>query len=230
MIITDNFVYIHVPRTAGATAESIFIRDYNLRMSPSQHDTLVDVDEESYVGKYIFGFVRNPFSSEYSYWRHSLKLREWPEVTFEDWIKFRYAENGFEDLLSKYTFQDFHQQFIWIRHSLMRNPQAGFFSDKTGKCAASRIFKFEHLHDSWQEITESIGIDMMGVEYTPASEEYKDHYNDFTYSLVASARKYDLDLFGYTFDDNGDNDCTLDYDLGSPVNPQYCFNRDFINL
>ena len=47
MIVGENFVYIHVPRTAGTTAEDLFRSRHGLEpIHNEQHDIFADLEEE----------------------------------------------------------------------------------------------------------------------------------------------------------------------------------------
>ena len=100
MIKNDKFVYIHVPRTGGCTVEDLFEKKHGLVYS-QQHDTVRDLGTEDY-GKFIFGFVRNPYAQEYSNWTLHCVNTDWPPLSYEEWIRLRF-DNAIEELKEKYV-------------------------------------------------------------------------------------------------------------------------------
>jgi len=233
-MIGDNFVYMHLPRTAGASAEGVYLWTYDIGYSKEQHSSALNIDEED-KNKFIFGFVRNPYSWEYSFWKHTTNFwkvaDKFPQITFEDYIRYRYVDENQDRLRSTYEFFPNHDFWLDNIYNFCRNPLAGFFSDWDGQCIASKIYKFEYLEESWQDVTNITGYDLMRFEWRPPSYEYRDHYTDFLYDVVTSGRRFDLELFGYTFDGNGTNNCRTDYTIGPGLqHHRYCFDRDFINL
>ena len=95
MIKKDNWVYIHVPKTAGTTTENLFRDNHNLIVKDEVHTTVYDIEDKK--DKFIFGFVRNPYSSEWSLWNYC--QNSWGIfLEFDEWCAFRFG--GKRDELS----------------------------------------------------------------------------------------------------------------------------------
>ena len=200
MIKNDKFVYIHVPRTGGCTVEDLFEERYGLKYT-SQHDTVRDLQPEDY-GKFIFGFVRNPYAQEYSCWTLHCVNTDWPPLTFEEWVRLRF-DNAIEELKEKYVHGTKHRQKHVISSleygtRFCIRGQRDFYQ-KGDVILASKIYRFEELKESWDEISDRIGLDMR-FETWPASDKYKQFYNEYTYDTVTKKRCRDLQTFNYTFD------------------------------
>ena len=201
MIKNDKFVYIHVPRTGGTTVEDLFEKRHGLVYS-QQHDTDRDLEPEDY-GKFIFGFVRNPYSQEYSNWTLHCVNTDWPPLTFEEWVRLRF-DNAIEELKEKYvhgTEQRQNHVLDCLDHGtkFCIRGQRDFFQ-KGDVILASKIYRFEELKESWDEISNRIGLDMRFDTYPP-SDKYKQAYNEYTYDMVTRVRCRDLQTFNYSFDD-----------------------------
>jgi len=227
MIIGEQFVYVHVPITDGHVPEGILLHALNGKMSSGQHECAASI---STANKYIFGFVRNPYDWEYAYWQYTLKLKNWPNITFEDWVRFRYIDDDIFNICSKYQFKDKHIPFLHIRHNLLVNPQAGMYCNMSGLCIANKIYKYEFYNENWEDFFNNARRPDIKVDGITLNEDYKNFYNDFTYETITKYRQFDLKLFGYGFESNGENNVSIEYDMGVPINQNYCFNRDFINL
>jgi len=200
MIITDKFVFIHVPRTGGTTVEDLFKERHGLKYY-HQHDGVRELKESDY-DKFIFGFVRNPYAQEFSCWALHTNFgdSDWPQLTFDEWVKLRF-DNGYNDMVEKYSVgtkkrKEYVIKCLQYGKTFSINGMYDFFLDDENICRASKIYKFEELSDSWKEITEIIGIDMT-FETWPASERYKEYYTDYTYQKVTENRKTDFEMFGY---------------------------------
>ena len=55
MIQKDNWIYLHIPRTAGSYIESLFRKHYDLVYEVDHHSTVYDIENQK--DKFIFGFV-----------------------------------------------------------------------------------------------------------------------------------------------------------------------------
>jgi len=200
MIITDKFVFIHVPRTGGTTVEDLFKERHGLKYY-YQHDGVRELKESDY-DKFIFGFVRNPYAQEFSCWALHTNFgdSDWPQLTFDEWVKLRF-DDGYDDMVEKYSVgtkkrKEYVIKCLQYGKTFSINGMYDFFLDDQNICRASKIYKFEELSDSWKEITEIIGMDMT-FETWPVSEKYKEYYTDYTYQKVTENRKTDLEMFGY---------------------------------
>jgi hypothetical protein len=231
MIIGDNFVFIHVPRTAGTTAEDLFRSKYGLEpIYGEQHDIFANLEEHDRQ-KFIFGFVRNPYSQEFSNYFYHTQQSGWPHISFEEWVRLRF-DDEIKELEDKYINQKiiistnkkkYYRECFDYGSVFCNNSQYGFFCDEYGKCRASKIYRYEELGESWEDISERIGMDMRFSEISQdhPSEIYKEYYNDYTYDKITEVRKKDLELFGYTFDGYS-GECSVNYSNGR-IPKDYCY-------
>ena len=207
MISTDKWVYIHVPKTAGTYVENLFLKHYDLMVEDEIHTTVYDIKDKK--DKFIFGFVRNPYSSEWSLWNYC--HRSWGIFKdFDEWCAFRFGgkrEEGYE----KYEHLPVHmhdgsrngsKMQLDYCYDLFIRSQAGYFCDENQKCIASQIYRFEELRESWNDIQKRIDVDiqMNFDDSVYQSSDYKEVYTDYSYDLVSKYKAKDLEVFGYDFD------------------------------
>jgi hypothetical protein len=207
MIIGNNFIFIHVPRTGGTIAEELFFERYNLPLIGYEHNTIRELEDVGFgydldveYNKFIFGFVRNPYAQEWSCWKLHCLDSDWPPLTFDEWIKLKF-DNGIEEIKEKYVVgtkkrKEYVTTCLEYALEFSGNGQYDFFLDSNGMCRASKIYRFENLEESWKDISNVIGLDIT-FDVIPDSYEYLKHYNDYTYQKITENRKTDLETFGY---------------------------------
>jgi len=229
MIKKDNWVYIHVPKTAGTTVENLFRDNHNLIVEDEVHTTVYDIEDK--IDKFIFGFVRNPYSSEWSLWNYC--QNSWGIfLEFDEWCAFRFGgkrDEGYEkyEHLPVQTYdgsRDGSKTELDYCYDLFIRSQAGYFCDENKKCIASKIYRFEQLRESWDDIQKRINMDIkMNVVERLHKDDYKKVYTDYSYDLVSKYKAKDIELFGYNFD-GFEGDCPLDYSVDY-VGKNYAYTR-----
>tara|TARA_B100000427_G_scaffold124065_1_gene103258 strand:- start:309 stop:962 length:654 start_codon:yes stop_codon:yes gene_type:complete len=217
MIKNDNWVYIHVPKTAGTTTELLFEKQYFLKVEDEVHTTVYDIEDKK--DKFIFGFVRNPYTYEWSIWNYHKK--SWGIFDeFDEWCAFRFDDKK-DECYEKYPKKKGELDYGYI---LFIRSQAGYFCDENKKCIASKIYRFEQLRDSWDDIQNRINMDIkMDVYDRVYKDDYKRDYTDYSYDLITKHRAKDIELFGYNFD-GFEGDCPLDYSVDY-VGKNYAYTR-----
>ena len=217
MIKNDNWVYIHVPKTAGTTTELLFEKQYFLKVEDEVHTTVYDIEDKK--NKFIFGFVRNPYTYEWSIWNYH--KNSWGIFDeFDEWCAFRF-DGKKDECYEKYPKKKGELDYGYI---LFIRSQAGYFCDENKKCIASKIYRFEQLRDSWDDIQNRINMDIkMDVYDRVYKDDYKRDYTDYSYDLITKHRAKDIELFGYNFD-GFEGDCPLDYSVDY-VGKNYAYTR-----
>jgi hypothetical protein len=219
MITQNNWQYVHIPRTAGTHAEQLFLTRHGLDITHSQHAIIGD--ESITQQKFRFGFVRNPYAQEYSSWELHCVDTDWPRITFEDWVLWRYVDPV---IAKTYDFSAVPDNETYGRLFNI-NPSAGYFCDYSGVCCASKIYRYEELQSSWADISVHIGLDM-NFPINSISERYKSAYTNRIFDIITEHRHTDLELFGYGFD-NYTGDCSINYEIGPIKQQNYYMTREF---
>ena len=195
MIQKDNWIYIHVPRTAGTSVEQLFQKHYNLYSEIDHHSTVYDIKDKKDKDTFIFGFVRNPYSVEWSLWRYCKGSWEIP-FTFDEWCAYRF------DGKSNEGYAKYPRPSNEADYNLYVREQVGYFCDENKRCATSAIYRFEELRESWNDIQKKIDVDiqMNFVDSVYQSLDYQEVYTDYSYDLITRYKARDLEVFGYDFD------------------------------
>ncbi len=218
MIIGDDFVYIHVPKTGGSSFEKMMRERHDLHVQGDQHDTAADIPEE-HRDKFIFGFLRDPIGAERSNWRYHRGSWHSPEMTFEGWCEWRYGDKGVEYGDTTLKLKEIEVEYGYIFNT---RPSVGLLCGADGQCVVDRIFRFENLTESTEILSDTLGIDCSlegyhalksqvdvfeGDEVTPRCEE-----------LIRKAKGIDFTVHGEPGEISTEFHC--------PTAPNYCYTRD----
>lgn len=221
MIITNNWVYVHVPKTAGSSFEQMMGERHGMDTTNDPHSTVRDLPDYNRKHSFIFGLMRDPLIAECSNWRYHQFSWKAEEMTFEKWCEWRFTdkpeEYGFELGLNK-TQVEYGYLFA-VR------PSAGYFCDEEGKCLAHRIYRFEDLGNTMIEISEMIGLDcrleedfkQMTYNWSRGKEKYEPHLTDRARELVHNAKAIDFKLHGA--------EGIIPTDFTCPTFPRYAYTR-----
>lgn len=201
MNIGPNFVYLHIPKTAGSSFEEMLEKKHNIRRQVRLHQHAAAIDiPECHRDKFIFGFVRHPVLAEYSNYRyHKFSWGGTEDFNFSSWCYWRFGQ------YDKNYAKRFRLAQRQIDHGWNFNihPQAGYFTDETGKCIADKIYRFEDLQSSLADIQEKIGLDCnlkgrQNMAYNwgtigTKKENYWDDIKEEDVELIRQAKRFDFD-------------------------------------
>tara|TARA_B100000945_G_scaffold96493_1_gene75416 strand:- start:7794 stop:8468 length:675 start_codon:yes stop_codon:yes gene_type:complete len=219
MIVGDSFVYIHVPRTAGTTAEEYLKKHHGVTNQEENHTSVIDIREED-RNKFVFGFVRNPFTFEWSLWKYHSE--SWQIFfDFDEWLAYRFGDTNYDEMVRKYPHREDELKYCNV---LFINNLAGYFCDVQGRCIADKIYRFEELKESWEDISKRIDLDMnFPIDIPPYSRRYLTDYTEYGRRIIEKNRHKDMEIFGYSFEDFSGN-CPLDY-VYDDIQANYAYVR-----
>ena len=197
MIIGSNFVWIHVPKTAGSSFEQMMEKRHGLPVYGEQHDTARDIPAE-HRGKTIIGFMRDPLNAEVSNWRyHNFSWENNGTFTFERWCQWRYEEDerwGY--------FMGLNQKDVVYGHKFNVRQQAGYLCNEEGHSIADHIFRFDELESSLAKVQEITGLDcdlseFFGMSYGwgRGKEDYSKHVTPKAEAILRKAKPLDFRLW-----------------------------------
>jgi len=180
MVINEdlNFIFVHVPKTAGQTIHRSLPRP---RRNPwLTHANLDDVGKGD---KFAFGFTRNPWDRMVSLYSFILQ-RTWP-----DGLDGRVRELGFKESLINRKLGDYTHPRDGQNDSLL------WLSD------CDYVGRFESLQEDFNIIMEIIGISphTIGKMNQSRHGDYRNYYDDVSAEFVEIEHKETIDRFGYTF-------------------------------
>ncbi|WP_024611175.1 sulfotransferase family 2 domain-containing protein [Pseudoalteromonas sp. TB64] len=215
----DNCLFVHVPKVAGQSVESVFLKraglswhqrdafllkqNKQLKLGPprlahltaSEYIKLGYVTQHEFDGLYKFSFVRNPWErilSEYQYRAY--------RCSFKDFLLKQFPTVKDDNY---YTGDDLYRHVI---------PQAEFVCDKQGKLMVDFIGRFEKLTKDFAKVSNFIADEPLLLPHKnktslsfkrflqPKSKHYSDYYCDKTEQFVARYYAQDIELFNYSFD------------------------------
>lgn len=191
MIVCDNnipYAFVHNPRSSGTSISEYLTNCAGGRMLTNifelrcrLHSVYAEeVRYRRFDNHFVFGFIRNPFSREYSLYK-LFNRRINPNVSFKQWL--------FE----------YYDQYS--------RPQYGFFCDTTGELKVN-LYRFEERESSMRAIAQRLNLDAERfISYNSkdsvnfnVEDSYIEAYDNEMIDFVAEKRKVDLEAFGYTFD------------------------------
>jgi len=199
MQVNGDLMFVHVPKTGGESVTQVLNPHTNYMFD--QHDTLFRAfraEPETFVTRYRFGFVRNPFDREVSNYFWHTKQNDKVDIEFGDWIKWRYGENT--KILAYKNFKD--PDTYWYHKGFGRNPQVGFFVNPAGDWLHNFIGRFETLQEDWEVIANKFNLQkkLPYAQKTERDADYRIYYTDELVDIVAEAHKADLIAFNYDFE------------------------------
>jgi chondroitin 4-sulfotransferase 11 len=199
MIITDKYLFIHIPKCAGKSIGQMFASDYGTVSWNKTHDremvhgTLQEIKEShSNVGdRFIFTFIRNPFErvvSSYAY----LSKRIGVVGTFEDFL---YKRAVYQKKLTDPSLKKVVEILLDIR------PCYDYLCDEHGRVLIDFIGRFEQLQQDFDLLRYMLHLDLSTLKHKNKSihKQYKKYYNQQTREFVQKRFEMDLDHFKYSF-------------------------------
>ncbi|MBW3019659.1 sulfotransferase family protein [Candidatus Woesearchaeota archaeon] len=137
------------------------------------------------------------------------KLKE--EGLPENKTSFAVVSNPWERLVRRYNdIENPHVSFdkyvdcLGRGGEFLRFDQTYFISNDKGEIIVDEIIKYENLKQDLKKLCEKEGImsiDRLKGNFEPV-KDYQKYYNEETKKKVEEFYKRDIELFGYTFDDN----------------------------
>lgn len=167
----DKCLFVHIPKAAGQSVESVFVKRSGLtwetrealllkpnnnpkkgpprlaHLTASEYVGLGYVSSDQFAQFFKFSFVRNPWArlvSEYNYRR--MQGIEAYQQEFKRFIFEGFPNENADDYA---TAQDFYRHVI---------PQWRFLYDERGTCLVNFIGKFESLQQDFDKVCEQLVI------------------------------------------------------------------------
>ncbi|MEL0654876.1 sulfotransferase family 2 domain-containing protein [Pseudoalteromonas issachenkonii] len=214
----DNCLFVHIPKVAGQSIESVFLqraglqwderdsfllkKNTNSKFGPPRlaHLTAREYIELGYLSLeqfstlFRFSFVRNPWQrilSEYQYRGYNCSFKS-------------FLLNQFPTIKS----DNYHSGDDLYRHVI---PQAEFVCDQQGKPLVDFIGRFESIADDFSYISERITGQALALPHKNKTvsrfkrllpsrpRHYTDYYCDKTEQFVAQYYAQDIEMFDYSF-------------------------------
>lgn len=197
--LNSSFAFFHNPRTSGSSISECLIRHGGVESKANHYLPIHSIFayESKYRNldnHYKFGFCRNPYSREYSFYSLHKKFSKYVEKlnipTFKHYIIKKWAEGVLLDSSSQ---------------------QYGYFCDTDGKLQVN-VFKYEERVKALKHIGEKIKINLNPEHRASPDGDYRynigltldkhytEMYDNEMIDLLEPKFRLDMDAFGYTFD------------------------------
>jgi hypothetical protein len=203
-----EFIFIHVPKTAGRSVHSSLLDAFNMEYSWPDNNLGGHVSSVNYQSRYKeeydkffkFAFVRNPWdrlvsaffymSNHYIRPQCPFLKRERPHESFETFIK--------EDLPR------------FLLHTHVR-PQSFWVCDEDGEVNVDFVGRFESLNEDFKNVCNKLNAGNQKLKFTNrhdsrknghgagSSKPYWEFYDKQMVDIVGDLFFQDVKTFGYNF-------------------------------
>jgi len=195
-----KFIFIHIPKTAGTSIESLFVPNAGKRDVPFKHTTfnkLHKMSPDMCRDYFTFTFTRNPYSLLVSTYNWSKNPKNIGQRNKSRWF-------------SKHTFKEFilslnsppgrlscRTPVSWI----VPDSQYSYIQSSDGAINLDYIGKVERLQQDFDIICDKIKINRQQLPHVNETNQkhYSEYYDDETRRIVAKKYAKDIELFGYKF-------------------------------
>lgn len=198
MLITDRFVFVHVPRTGGTFLSRLAI-DHLRVLRHTSHQGVQYLPEE-YADLPVFTVIRNPWDW-YVSWYHWVMANPEPDSDPEQWAQL-FGEGSFDfptALRAACDFRPDSDYFSVLTDDMFRTEQEhGRHID---------VGRFENLREDFVSFLDRYQIPSPGFREAVLSKPpvffskrhaYRDYYDDELRDLVAQKSRV-VETFGYSF-------------------------------
>ena len=214
MLITNKFIFIHIPKTAGTSIISA-LWSYKLNIDPKiqqeRHTTLRQLEPRlDTTSRFTFAFVRNPWDRILSLYSHVIQKGK----VIGD--KLYYKDIGF----NRWVIEELEQmQLTW---GSVLTQQGDWISP-----GVDFIGRFENVEDDFKKVCKKLDLrthprhkeqrywsklnrkraerdqrrTLLRKRNTTKHEHYTKVYNDEAKSKVAELFAQDIEMFNHTFED-----------------------------
>jgi hypothetical protein len=202
MRISDSkrVVFVHLPKTGGASLESVLdaIPDARGPMH-RRHDTLTQIlwTEPELTSYWIFGFVRNPWARMVSWWSMINEARQAAEAGNKA------NQRKFRDYPVWKQVRDYDFETFVMRGPeevlRLRIPQIEVLT--AGDRQADFIGRTENYAEDVNKVREQLGLPLEELPHRHRGSHghYREYFTPATRDRVADIFRKDLDEFGYEF-------------------------------
>jgi hypothetical protein len=214
-----QFIYVHIPKTAGTSIGSAF-GDYQEDDSRLRQDHRLIRNIADTVPPWQSGKYRPAELSRFIYQRFCA-VRDGVEVVsqqqYESYFKFAFVRNPWERVYSWYrnVMRDpLHQRELNVSGDLSfdnfvdsqlqqwaMRPQFNWLTDRQGNIAVDFVGRFERLGADFELVCNKIGMEPpeLPAMLSTGGHTYADAYSDQARRKIAQFYRFEIEYFDYQF-------------------------------
>ncbi len=201
-------IFVHVPKNGGTSIGRSLFDPYRGNHLPIATYQMI-YDKSDFEAFFKFAFVRNPFDRLLSGYRF---MAQQAELTAAAGKSIRTGKDGKPLASSAVTGHEDFEHFVtnWVTPTNVRvfehfRPQHRFVCTPDGRIPFDHLGRFESMAESFDVITERLGVDVELRHDRPSRDRgddrhYADHYTPSMRRIAEQVFARDLRLFDYTFD------------------------------
>lgn len=169
-------VFIHIPKVAGQSIETVFLNLLNLTWE-TRGPLLLRENNDSKLGPPFLAHLK---AEDYVFYNYMT------EEQFNAYFKFAFVRNPWDRMVSIYKYLDFYSarmsfkkfvmkelpQNLWAKRYWFVRPQAEFIFNQDGKKLVDFIGKFENLNNDFRVACSKIGIQEIDLPHVNQSETF----------------------------------------------------------
>lgn len=180
-------VFIHVPKTAGASVSSA------LNVTGFGHLSIKWFPERYFS----CSFVRNPWDRVVSAFFYLNQGGVNVVDQFNNWFYLSRYKGDF----SSFVKGEFGEEKPRIFKEMHFKPQYKYICDTKNRLAVDFLGRYGNLKRDFQKLNEKLDLSLDSLPHLHESHhrDYKDYYSDQTRKLVAQAYEEDIELFDFNF-------------------------------
>lgn len=196
MIINEdkNFIFIHIPKTAGGSMSKV------LRATPGSvkvKPTHGFAKDKCLKDMFSFAFVRNPWDRIYSIYSFvSQNKRNGMRRGDQQ----KYKEMGFKRFLLEGNLTMLAMQNGVTVPPVQKCQQLMWVTNKKGDIIVDYIGRFETLYEDFVYITNEIDVGKLPHLNKSNHGDYRNEYDNEMIDFIAKYRKDDINTFNYEFE------------------------------
>jgi hypothetical protein len=197
-------IFIHIPKVAGQSIETIFLNLLGLTWK-TRAPLLLRKNDCPEIGPPRLAHLTINEYIQYKYLSEDL---------FDDYYKFSFVRNPWDRVVSIYHYLGYDRKFIFGEfvlnhlHELLHTyywflkPQKEFITTNNN-IMVDFIGRYENLQSDFDIVCKKLGIEDSALIHKNKSKrnfnEYKAYYNSTSKDLVYKIYKQDVKLFKYEF-------------------------------
>jgi hypothetical protein len=192
MIYTEKWAFIHIPKTSGMNFKINALNHFKEIIKPYEDNStgyLYMHNPYSYwefalQNKWVFSFVRNPFSRAVSLWKFRNKRKDFFNLEYVDFYHY-YTDSFFKEGLDGLN---------WTPHL----SQFDFLKNKKGELSVD----FYKMETDLADVEKKLNFRFSHTEYNKLEPyDYKEIYQDKkNKQLIQEKFELDFRTFGYDID------------------------------